>query len=72
MENKNWLDWSIGDSVRYNGSGQGGEDCYCRMTIASDYLIHEAPDEFEMMLVLDDDGDELGVLVGEFTWVSGL
>lgn len=66
---KNWLSWSVGDTVRYNGSGQDGEDCYCRMTLDSDYLIHESPDEFEMMLILDDDGDELGVLVGEFTWI---
>ena len=65
-----WHSWSVGDTVRYLGSGEDNEDCYCRMMIGSDYLIHEAPDEFEMMLVLDDDGDELGVLVGEFEFIA--
>lgn len=67
---KDWLDWSEGDTVRYIGSGQDGEDCYCRMTKDSDYYIHEAPDEYESMVVLDDDGDELCVLVGEFKWIK--
>jgi hypothetical protein len=40
------------------------------MTIDSDYLVHEAPDEHESMVVLDDDGDEIGVLVGEFEFVK--
>lgn len=65
-----WDSWSVGDTVRYLGSGEDSSDCYCRMTIDSDYLIHEVPDESEMMLVLDDDGDELGVLVGEFEFIA--
>jgi hypothetical protein len=66
-----WRVWAVGDTVRYLGSG-GDEDrwCHARMTINSDYLIHEAPDEHESMLVLDDDGDEISVLVGEFEFVT--
>ncbi len=68
-----WRVWAVGDTVRYLGSG-GDEDrwCHARMTIDGDYLIHEAPDEHESMLVLDDDGDEISVLVGEFEFVSAL
>ncbi|MFJ2680927.1 hypothetical protein [Pseudomonas sivasensis] len=65
-----WHDWAVGNTVRYLGSGQGGEDCYCHMTVGTDYLIQEAPDDMESMLVLDDDGDEISVLVGEFKWVK--
>lgn len=66
-----WRVWGVGDTVRYLGSG-GEEDrwCHARMTIDSDYLVHEAPDEHESMLVLDDDGDEISVLVGEFEFVT--
>lgn len=67
---QDWQAWAVGNTVRYQGSGQDGEDCYCRMTKGSDYLIHEAPDDHESMLVLDDDGDELCVLVGEFKWIK--
>lgn len=65
-----WKSWAVGNTVRYQGSGQDGEDCYCRMRKGSDYLIHEAPDDHESMVVLDDDGDELCVLVGEFKWIK--
>ena len=65
-----WKSWTVGNTVRYQGSGQDGEDCYCRMRKGSDYLIHEAPDDHESMVVLDDDGDELCVLVGEFKWIK--
>ena len=65
-----WQSWAVGNTVRYQGSGQDGEDCYCRMRKGSDYLIHEAPDDHESMVVLDDDGDELCVLVGEFKWIK--
>lgn len=65
-----WRDWSVGDTVRYIGSGDESElMCHARMTIGSDYLVHEAPDEHESMLVLDDDGDEIAVLVGEFEFI---
>jgi hypothetical protein len=63
--------WAVGDTVRYLGSGSPEEKwSFDRMTIGSDYLIHEAPDEHESMLVLDDDGDEISVLVGEFEFVT--
>lgn len=66
-----WRDWSVGDTVRYIGSGDESElMCHARMTIGSDYFIHEAPDEHESMLVLDDDGDEIAVLVGEFEFIK--
>ncbi|KAA0944855.1 hypothetical protein FQ186_29120 [Pseudomonas sp. ANT_H14] len=65
-----WAEWTVGNTIRYVGSGQGGEDCHCHMTVGADYLIHEAPDDMESMLVLDDDGDEISVLVGEFEWVK--
>lgn len=66
-----WRVWAVGDTVRYLGSG-GDEDrwCHARMTIGGDYLVHEAPDEHESMLVLDNDGDEISVLVGEFEFVA--
>lgn len=66
-----WRSWQAGDKVRYIGSGEHGEDCHLRMTIGSDYVIHEEPDECETMVVLDDDGDEWSVLVGEFEWQAG-
>jgi hypothetical protein len=66
-----WRVWAVGDTVRYLGSGSLEEKwSFDRMTIGSDYLIHEAPDEDESMVVLDDDGDEIGVLVGEFEFVK--
>lgn len=65
-----WKNWAQGDTVRYMGSGEHGEDCHLCMTIGSDYLIHESPDEFETMIVLDDEGDEWSVLVGEFEHIA--
>jgi hypothetical protein len=61
-----WGSWAKGDTVRYIGSGEHGEMCHERMTVGSDYLIHEHPDSEQSMSVLDDDGDEISVLVGEF------
>ena len=66
-----WQEWKEGDTVRYLGSGCDDDLwCHARMTIDSDYLIHETPDEMESMLVLDDDGDEIAVLVGEFKFIK--
>jgi hypothetical protein len=60
-----WANWCAGDTVRYVSAG---DFIHARMTVGSDYLIQEVPDDHETMVVLDDDGDELGVLVGEFEW----
>ena len=65
-----WSEWIVGNTVRYIGSGEGGKDCHACMTVGAKYLIHEEPDTQESMLVLDDDGDEICVLVGEFEWVK--
>ncbi len=62
-----WPSWQVGDTVQYLSAGDFVHD---RMTVGSHYLIHEAPDDHETMIVLDDDGDELAVLVGEFEWVK--
>lgn len=66
-EYKPWVQWQVGDTVRYISSGGFIHD---RMTIDSDYFVYESPDEYETFLVLDDDGDELGVLVGEFKFMK--
>lgn len=67
QNDQSWKTWQAGDTLRYIGS-EG--ELYDRMTIGREYDIHEEPDEFQSMLVLDDDGDETGVLVGDFELIK--
>lgn len=59
--------WKNEDTVRYIGEENF---THASLTVGKEYQIWESPNEFESFVVLDDDGDELGVLVGEFEFVS--
>lgn len=65
-EVESWKQLAVGDTVEYLGSGDSREDCYSCMTIGNKYSITEAPDDFGTMVVLDDDGDEISVISGDF------
>ena len=62
--NEHWKSWEVGDEVIY--TGRAGEFEYGYITLYKTYPIVEAPDEYQMMLILDDDGDEYSVIVWDF------
>ena len=61
---------SLGDLVRYVGDGEEGGFVHRDLTLGEVYEVVEDDDGFGTFLILDDDGDELAVLTGEFELIG--
>ncbi len=66
VEQDDWRSWRVGEPLIYQPDEGDEGFVHASLTPGNEYAVHEVADEHETMVVLDDDGDELGVLVGEF------